>query len=149
MVVISRALEMWAVVIHFVGRDSLAGPDLAEGCLQYVEFPGAWLCENSYVASIPSRHTRFVQCLVKITSPTRTLRCWEVHCSCNHASCARASSGSEVVHFSPALIKRNKRFLYLEVWFVFFTMNIWGSFIFNIMTWLNGLIFRMSCIFTS
>lgn len=41
-------------VIMFCG-DSLAGPGLAEGCLQDVQFPDASLDENS-------RHTRFVQC---------------------------------------------------------------------------------------
>lgn len=41
---------MSAVIMYFGGRDSLAGPDLAGGCLQDVQFPDASLYENSCVA---------------------------------------------------------------------------------------------------
>ena len=34
---------MSAVIIYSVGRDSLAGPDLAEACMQDVQFPDASL----------------------------------------------------------------------------------------------------------
>lgn len=68
---------MSAVIIHFVGRDSRADPDLAGGCLQDVQFPDASLYENSYVASIPSRHTRFMQCLAQNSKSYQNLNVLE------------------------------------------------------------------------
>lgn len=47
-------------------EDCLAGPGLAEGCLQDVRFPDKSLYENS-------RHTRFVQCLALNSKPYQNL----------------------------------------------------------------------------